>query len=113
MYCKKAISAAYDEVIEMWEKVVEGASPGYTCYVSRKTMRRKMSNLHQILKKVKDPIPEANKLFDISRNDIDQRYCVEDYNFILHQKGLHQATFGGKGAKLVKKLKRKLSRKRI
>ena len=97
----------------MWEKVAEGASPGYTCYVSRKTMRKKMSNLHQMLKKSwrSDPT-EANKLFDISRDDIDQRFCVEDYNFIRDQKGLYQATFGGKGAKLAKKLKRKLSREK-
>ena len=27
---KKAISSTYDEVIEMWKKVVEGASPGNT-----------------------------------------------------------------------------------
>ena len=51
-------------------------------------------------------------LFDISRDDIDPRFCIEDYNFILDQKGLCQATFGGKGAKLVKKLKRKLSREK-
>ena len=62
---KKAISATYDEGIEMWEKVVEGASPGYTCYVSRKTMRKKMSNLHQILKKAEDPSPKRHTSFSI------------------------------------------------
>ena len=32
------------------------------------------------------------------------------YSFILDQKGPRQATFGGKGVKLVEKLKRRLSR---
>ena len=62
---KKAISATYDEVIEMWKKVVEGASHGYTCYVSRKTMRKKMRNLDQIPKKAEDPIPKRQTSFSI------------------------------------------------
>ena len=62
---KKAISSTYDEVIKMWKKVVEGASPGYTYYVSRKTMRKKISNLHQILKKAEDPIPKRQTSFSI------------------------------------------------
>ena len=37
----------------------------YTCYVSRKTMRKKMSNLHQILKKAENPIPTRQTSFSI------------------------------------------------
>ena len=69
----------------MLEKVDEGASPGYTCDVSRKTVRKKRCNLYEMLKKAKY-LKAANKLFDISRDNIDQRLCVEDYNFILDQK---------------------------
>ena len=98
---KKAINATYDEAIEMWKKVADDASPSYTCYVSRNTVRKKRSNLYQMLKKARDPIPKR-KFFDTSK-DINQRLCVKDYNFILDQKGLGQATFGEKGVKLVKK----------
>ena len=47
-------------------------------------------------------------LFDISRDDIDQRVCVDYYYFIRDKKRLRQATCGGKSAKLAQKLKRNL-----
>ena len=48
---------------------------------------------------------EYRQAFDISRDDIEQRLCVEDYNFIQDKKGSRQATFGVNDVKLVKKLK--------
>ena len=110
VYYKKTINATYDEVIEMWEKVAESASPGYTCCTSRKTERKKRSNLYQMLKKAEDPIPKRPTSFSVFQEMISSSASVEDYNFDLDQKELRQATFGGKSAKLVKKLKRKSSR---
>ena len=34
------MNATLDEVIEEWKNVAEGASVGYICYVSRKTVRK-------------------------------------------------------------------------
>ena len=110
VYYKKTINATYDEVIEMWEKVAESASPGYTCCTSRKTERKKRSNLYQMLKKAEDPIPKRHTSFSVFQEMISSSASVEDYNFDLDQKGLRQATFVGKSAKLVKKLKCKSSR---
>ena len=53
------------KLLRCGKKVVEGASPGYTCYVSRKTMRKKMTNLHQILIKAEDLIPKNQTSFSI------------------------------------------------
>ena len=34
---KNAMSATYNEIIAVWKKVAQGATPGYTCYLSRNT----------------------------------------------------------------------------
>ena len=54
----------------------------------------------------------TDKLLIFQRDEIEQRLCVEDYNFIQDKKGSRQATFGANNVKLVKKLKHNLSRKK-
>ena len=117
------MSATYEEVIVVWKKVAKGATVGYTCYVSRKTVLKRLSDLYEMLKKAEDPkaatkhhdkwLMYTDKLFDISKDDIKQHLCAEDYNFIQDQKGPRRATFGRKDTKLVKKLKCQLSREEL
>ena len=52
----------------------------------------------------------ADKFFDILKN-IDKRLSSKDDVFILDQKRPLNSTFGGKNFKLVKPLKRQLSKK--
>ena len=53
------------KLLRCGEKVAEGAGPGYTCYVSRKTVRKKMSSLYQMLKKAEDAIVKRQTSFSI------------------------------------------------
>ena len=52
----------------------------------------------------------VDELFDISKNDVDKHLSARDYLFIQDQKGHRKSTFGGKDLKLVKQLKRQLSK---
>ena len=49
-------------------------------------------------------------LFDISKSDIKQKLCVEDYNFIVNQQGDRKFTFGNTDKNLQRRLLRKRSR---
>ena len=50
---KKAMSATYYEIIAVWKKVVQGATAGYTCYLSRIAVLMKLSDFYEMLKKRK------------------------------------------------------------
>jgi len=117
---KKSLNASYEEVIAVWKKVSDGATPGYTCYMSRKTVLKKLTDLYDMLKKAEDAksaqshrekwISYVDKLFDIAKDDVKEHLCDKDYKFLLDQKGPRQATFGGKDVKLRKQIKRRISR---
>ena len=49
-------------------------------------------------------------LFDISKSDIKEKLCVEDYNFIVDQQGDRKFTFGNTDKNLQRHLLRKRSR---
>ena len=51
-----------------------------------------------------------DKLFDISKKDIDKHLSAKDHLFIQDQKGLRKSTFGGKD---LKQLKRQLSKEEL
>ena len=55
----------------------------------------------------------VDKLFDVSKKNIDKHFSAEDYLFIQDQKGLRKSTFGGKDLKLVKQVKRQLAKKEL
>ena len=42
---KQAKNESYDEVIGVWKKVADGATSGYTCYMSRETVSKKLNDL--------------------------------------------------------------------
>ena len=48
----------------------------------------------------------VDKLFDISKKDIDKQLSAEDYLLIEDQKGPRKSTFAGEDQQLVKQLKR-------
>ena len=76
---KQAMSESYDEVIAVWKKVAHGATSGYTCYVSQKTVLKRLNDLYELLKRAEDPKSArthrenwrlcVGNLFDISKND--------------------------------------------
>ena len=77
---------------------------------------KKLTDLYEMLKRAEEPKAVVkhkeklhmcvDKLFDISKKDIDKHLSAEDYLFIQNQKGLCKSTFGGKYLILVKQLKR-------
>ena len=114
------MSESYDEVIAVWKKVTDEATSCYTCNMSRKTVLKRLNDLYEMLKRAEDPKSArshrekwhlcVDKLFDISKNDIKDHRCEEDFEFIQDQKGSRQATVGGKDMKLDKRIKGRLYR---
>ena len=112
---KQAMSESYEEVIAVRKKVADGATSGYTCYMSQKTILKRLNDICETLKRAKDPMSARShcekwhlckdKLFDISKTDINDHLCQKDFEFIQDQKGPQQATFGGKDMKLDKQSK--------
>ena len=47
--------AAYDKIIVVWKNAAQGATAGYTCYLSRNTVLKKFSDLYEMLKRAEDP----------------------------------------------------------
>ena len=84
MLDKKSSKRTYNAV-EVCEKVAEGASPSHTCYLSRNTMRKEMSNLYQ----AEDLIPQRWTSFSIFQEMIlSSAFKLKIYNVILDQKRL-------------------------
>ena len=103
---KQTMIESYDEVIAVWRKNADGATSSYTGYMSRKIVLKRLNDLYEMLKRAEDPKSDrshrekwhlcVDKLFDISKNDIKDHLCKEDFEFIQDQKGPRQPTFGGK-----------------
>ena len=72
--------------------VAQSATSGYTCCLSRNRVLKKFSDLYEMLKRAEDPKSVVkhqekwhmcvDKLFDISKKDIDKNLSAEDYLFI-------------------------------
>ena len=85
-YTKKAMSAIY-----VWKKAEQVATPGYICYLSRNTVLEKLGDLYDMLKRAEDPKADVkhqerwhlciDKLFDLSKKDVDKYLFVKDYLF--------------------------------
>ena len=95
---KQAMSESYDKVIAVGKEVADG----YTCYLSRKTLLKRLNDLYELLKRAEDPKSArshrekwhlcVSKLFDILKNDIKDHLCEEDFEFIQDQKWPRQIT---------------------
>ena len=96
------MSESYDKVIVVGKKVADGATSGYTCYGSRKTVLKRLNDLYELLKRAEDPKSArshrekwhlcVSMLFEILKNDIKDHLCEEDFEFIQDQKGPRQIT---------------------
>ena len=74
---KQPMSESYDEVIAVWKKVADGAASAHTCYMSRKTVLKRLNDLNKMLKRAENPKSarshrekwhlSVDKLFDRSK----------------------------------------------
>jgi len=112
------------EIIELWKKVADGATPGYNCFQSMNTVKKKLNKLlgqyRLAIKTGKNPSGKAevqhkenfqtiqDVLFDISKSDIKEKLSKDDYEFIVDQQSNRKFTFG----RIDKNLQRRLLRKR-
>ena len=123
---QKSINHIVTELIDIWKKVSGAAVPGYNCFQSVKTVKKKFNKFlgqyRLAVRAGENPSTKApiqhkesfetiqNALFDISKSDIKQKLRVQDYNFIVDLQGDRKFTFGNTDKNLQQPLLRKRSR---
>ena len=123
---QKSINHTVIELIDIWKKVSGAAVPECNCFQSVKTVKKKFNKLigqyRLAVRAGENPSTKApiqhkesfgtiqDDLFDISKSDIKQKLCVEDYNFIVDQQGDRKFTVGNTDKNLQRRLLRKRSR---
>ena len=88
------------KIIDVQKKVAQGATPGYTCCLSRNMVLKKLTDLYEMLKRVEEPKAVVkhqekwqmcvDKLFDISKKDIDKHLSAEDYLYSKSERTLQK-----------------------
>ena len=94
---QKSINRNCDEVILLRQKVAEGSTPGYTCYLSVNSIKTRINTLWQEYRRTQawgkrssEEQSKASKnfkeklesLFDIAKPDIEFRLCEDDWKFV-------------------------------
>ena len=119
---QKSINRTCDEVVLLWQKVAEGSTPGYTCYLSVNSIKTRINTLWEEYrttqawgKRSSEEQSKASKnfkeklesLFDIARPDIEFRLCEDDWKLVQDQRMERKSTFGNRDTKLLACLERK------
>ena len=58
-YTLKTMSATYDEITAVWKKVARGATPGYTCFLSKNTVLKKLNDLFEMSSQKTLKLPQS------------------------------------------------------
>ena len=106
----------------MWQKVAEGSTPGYTCYLSVNSIKTRIDTFweeyrttqawgkrssEEQSKAFKNFKEKLESLFDIAKPDIEFRLCEDDWKFAQDQRMERKSTFGNRDTKLLAHLERK------
>ena len=106
----------------MWQKVAEGSTPGYPCYLSVNSIKTRINTLWEEYrttqawgKRSSEEQSKASKnfkeklesLFDIAKPDIEFRLCEDDWKFVQDLRMERKSTFGYRDTKLLARLERK------
>ena len=100
----------------MWQKVAEGSTPGYTCYLSVNSIKTRINTFWEEYrttqawgKRSSEEQSKASKnfkeklesLFDIAKPDIEFSLCEDDWKFAQDQRMERKSTFGNKGHQII------------
>ena len=103
---QKSVNQTSTEIINIWKKVTTEVTTGYGCFQSINTMKKRLTKLliHycSVVKAGESSTGRARNerretfleirdtLFDISKHDIEENLCIEDYDFIVDQQIVDQ-----------------------
>ena len=123
---KRVSTKTSTEIINIWKKVSSGATPGYECFQSINTVKKKVNKLlihnRSMVKAGESSTGKARNerretflkirdiLFDISKPDIKENLCAEDYDFNVDPQTNRKFTFGSVDKNVQRRLLRKRSR---